>query len=282
MLEKGCQPVLGPGASPIVIRGGASEMLHCLRRGLPCLGGLAVRSKAQQSNGDASICVNEKILERHPAEGAAFVADTQAQGGQGSGKLLLKLISLLAHQDGIVARFGAAPGHVCGQPCRDLLRLSGFSRAGPDLRNIPIHLSLRLHYRRSGSDIQRLSDHMLDANKIRRGAEVEEQRNLLGPKISRETVESIGTRASPGHDPLLVVTNRSYDGARVPEGRQEKIVLSVGRVLELVDEDEGVSRPERTSNLRLRAQQQLRQPVDHDEGHKRAVRAPQRLAPPTF
>src|SRR4051794_11178605 len=104
------------------------------------------------------------------------------------------------------------------------------ARAVPNLRYVAIDLPLDLSDPRDCPRVERLCHYVLDSYEVGRRAEVELQRNALGGKVCFKALKGVYPRASPQHDPLLVVTYSGHYGSAVCEGRQQEVILRIGRV----------------------------------------------------
>ena len=70
------------------------------------------------------------------------------------------------------------------------------------------------------------------------------------------------------------VSDAGDDSLSTMEGRQQKVVLRVGGVLEFIDKHEGICGDKRPTDVGIGTEQQLREPIDANECERRGLPRP--------
>src|ERR1700722_13720759 len=137
--------------------------------------------------------------------------------------------------------------------------------AAPYLRHVAIDLARPLSDRRRRIRIERASDDMLDGDEIGRRTKVEEEGKTRRSEVGLQSLKGVSPSTGKHHDSLFVVANAGDYRLPAKKGREQEIVLRVGRVLEFVDEDEGIGGDERATDMWIGAQQKLGEAIYADK-----------------
>jgi len=217
----------------------------------------------QHPQGQPGGLVLEHVLQPHLPVKDIVIAQADAAGGQRGGEALLVAGDLLAGDQGEVGRPAARGGDITCDPLGDVLGLAGRAWVDPQTCRYVAVLGRGLRHGLHDVGVETAGDDVLHQDQAVRRTEVPGQLVLRGVEGGGVLVQRVGQGAGEHHDPLLAVADGGDRGGA--EGGLEERQLGAGGVLELVHEHVLVGGAQRPEDLRPGPNEELGQPVDHEE-----------------